>query len=40
VIRFSPFLRTMISLPAGLAHMKHGKFLVFTFAGARSGTRR
>jgi membrane protein DedA with SNARE-associated domain len=33
-LRFSPFLRTMISLPAGLAHMKHGKFLVFTFAGA------
>lgn len=33
-MRFSPFLRTMISLPAGLAHMKHGKFLVFTFAGA------
>ena len=24
----------MISLPAGLAHMKHGKFLLFTFAGA------
>ena len=34
VMRFSPFLRTMISLPAGLAHMKHWKFLVFTFAGA------
>jgi len=33
-LRFSPFLRTMISLPAGLAHMKHGKFLVFTFFGA------
>jgi membrane protein DedA with SNARE-associated domain len=33
-MRFSPFLRTMISLPAGLAHMKHGRFLVFTFAGA------
>jgi membrane protein DedA with SNARE-associated domain len=33
-LRFSPFLRTMISLPAGLAHMKHWKFLVFTFAGA------
>ena len=33
-LRFSPFLRTMISLPAGLAHMHHGKFLVFTFAGA------
>jgi membrane protein DedA with SNARE-associated domain len=34
VMRFSPFLRTMISLPAGLSHMKHWKFLTFTFAGA------
>ena len=34
VMRFSPLLRTMISLPAGLSHMKHWKFLVFTFAGA------
>ncbi len=33
-MRFSPFLRTMISLPAGLSHMKHWKFLSFTFAGA------
>ena len=33
-MRFSPFMRTMISLPAGLAHMKHGRFLLFTFAGA------
>ena len=33
-LRFSPLLRTMVSLPAGLAHMKHGKFLLFTFAGA------
>ncbi len=33
-MRFSPFLRTMISLPAGLTHMRHGKFLCFTFAGA------
>lgn len=33
-LRFSPFLRTMISLPAGLTHMKHWKFLIFTFAGA------
>jgi membrane protein DedA with SNARE-associated domain len=33
-LRFSPFLRTMISLPAGLAHMGHVKFLAFTFAGA------
>lgn len=34
LMRFSPFLRTMISLPAGLSQMKHWKFLVFTFAGA------
>ncbi|MCC6829036.1 MAG: DedA family protein [Novosphingobium sp.] len=33
-MRFSPFLRTMISLPAGLAHMRHTTFLAFTFAGA------
>ncbi len=33
-LRFSPVLRTMISLPAGLSHMHHGKFLAFTFAGA------
>ena len=33
-LRFSPFLRTMISLPAGIAHMKHWRFLLFTFAGA------
>lgn len=33
-LRFSPLLRTMISLPAGLAHMRHWKFLAFTFAGA------
>lgn len=33
-LRFSPFLRTMISLPAGLAHMRHGIFLLFTLAGA------
>jgi len=33
-MRFSPLLRTMISLPAGLAHMKHWRFLLFTFAGA------
>jgi len=33
-MRFSPFLRTMISLPAGLSHMKHWRFLAFTFAGA------
>jgi membrane protein DedA with SNARE-associated domain len=34
LLRFSPFLRTMISLPAGLAHMSHWRFLAFTFAGA------
>jgi membrane protein DedA with SNARE-associated domain len=34
VMRFSPFLRTMISLPAGMACMRHAKFLAFTFAGA------
>lgn len=33
-LRFSPFLRTLISLPAGLTHMPRGRFLVFTFAGA------
>ena len=33
-LRCSPFLRTMVSLPAGLSHMKLWKFLVFTFLGA------
>lgn len=33
-LRFSPFLRTIISLPAGLAHMPKLKFLAFTFAGS------
>lgn len=33
-LRFSPLLRTVVSLPAGLCHMHHGKFLLFTFAGA------
>lgn len=33
-LRFSPFLRTLISLPAGLVHMSHWRFLAFTFAGA------
>lgn len=33
-LRFSPFLRTVISIPAGLSHMSHWRFLVFTFAGA------
>jgi len=34
VLRFSPFLRTMISLPAGLMHMSVWKFLIFTFFGS------
>ncbi|RZA11748.1 MAG: DedA family protein [Proteobacteria bacterium] len=34
LLRFSPVLRTMISLPAGLAHMKHVRFLTYTFFGA------
>jgi membrane protein DedA with SNARE-associated domain len=34
VLRFSPFLRTLISLPAGLARMSVWKFLAFTFIGA------
>ena len=33
-LRFSPFLRTIISLPAGLSHMNKWRFLVFTFLGA------
>jgi membrane protein DedA with SNARE-associated domain len=32
-MRFSPFLRTMVSLPAGLARMGHWRFLIFTFGG-------
>jgi membrane protein DedA with SNARE-associated domain len=32
-LRFSPVLRTMISLPAGLVHMSHWRFLAFTLAG-------
>jgi membrane protein DedA with SNARE-associated domain len=34
VLRFSPFLRTMVSLPAGLAHMSLWRFLLFTALGA------
>lgn len=34
LLRFSPFLRTIISLPAGLAHMRIGRFLFFTFTGS------
>jgi membrane protein DedA with SNARE-associated domain len=33
-LRFSPFLRTIISLPAGLSHMSKWRFLLFTFLGA------
>jgi len=33
VLRFSPLMRTMISLPAGLAHMGRVQFLVYTIAG-------
>lgn len=33
VVRFSPLLRTMISLPAGLSHMGRIKFLLYTCAG-------
>jgi len=33
-MRFSPFFRTLISVPAGLSHMGHARFLAFTFAGA------
>ena len=33
-LRFSPFLRTIISLPAGLTHMKLVKFFAYTFAGS------
>ncbi len=33
VFRFTPIFRTMISLPAGLAHMGKVRFLLFTTAG-------
>jgi membrane protein DedA with SNARE-associated domain len=33
-VRFTPTFRTMISLPAGMARMKHWKFMLFTFAGS------
>lgn len=33
-LRMTPVMRTMISLPAGLAHMNPIKFCVFTAAGA------
>lgn len=34
LLRFSPFMRTLISLPAGLSHMSTWRFLLFTTAGA------
>ncbi|WP_260921788.1 DedA family protein [Novosphingobium sp. 9] len=34
IMRFMPMFRTTISLPAGLAHMSHWKFIVYTFLGA------
>lgn len=34
VARFSPFFRTMISLPAGMARMGHVRFLLYTAAGS------
>jgi membrane protein DedA with SNARE-associated domain len=34
VFRFMPMFRSMISVPAGLAHMGHLRFLAFTAAGA------
>jgi len=32
--RCSPFFRTLISIPAGMAHMKLWRFLAFTFIGS------
>lgn len=34
VLRFMPMFRTMVSVPAGLAHMRHWIFLLYTAAGA------
>lgn len=34
ILRCTPVFRTMISLPAGLAHMNVWRFLAFTFVGA------
>lgn len=33
-LRFSPLLRTVISLPAGLTHMSRFKFLLYTASGS------
>ncbi len=34
VTRLMPIVRTFISLPAGIARMKFGKFIVYTFLGS------
>ena len=34
LLRFSPILRTIVSLPAGLAKMKLWRFCLFTFLGS------
>jgi membrane protein DedA with SNARE-associated domain len=34
LLRFSPILRTIVSLPAGLARMKLWRFALFTFLGS------
>ncbi len=34
LLRFSPLLRTIVSLPAGLARMKVWRFVTFTFLGS------
>ena len=34
LLRFSPILRTIVSLPAGLAHMKLWRFCLFTALGS------
>ncbi len=33
-LRFMPMFRSVVSIPAGLAHMKHWQFLAYTAAGA------
>lgn len=34
VLRFMPMFRSVVSIPAGLAHMSHVAFLLYTAAGA------
>lgn len=34
ILRFMPAFRSVVSLPAGLAHMGHMRFLLYTAAGA------